>query len=362
MSENKNTPNTNKPCYNGLSLFACSGIAEFFIKDSKKLEIVLANELKSDRVKIYNHFYPKCKMIQGDIVEKYNEIIEEAKKLNINFIIATPPCQSFSNAGRKNINDKRTPLFKYIINAIKEIKPKYVLIENVPSFMNSKYNKKNNEKIGDVFTRELKNYNIKNKVLNTMNYGIPQSRKRNITLISRKGLSEWDYPIEEKKIKTVRDTIGHLPSLKNNQKSDINKWHFCRNHNDNHIKWMSHTPTGKTAFDNKVHFPKKNNRRIRGYNTTYKRIEWDKPAPTITMSSGSISSQNNVHPGNEYLDNGIKKWDNPRALSVYEIILLTGLPDSWDPPLGTKEKLVRDIIGEAIPPQLVKKLVDTLPL
>jgi DNA (cytosine-5)-methyltransferase 1 len=347
--------------YKGLSLFACSGISEYYLKDSKKLQIVLANELIESRAQIYRHFYPESKMITGDITKLYNNILYEAKELGIDFIIATPPCQSFSNAGKKDINDHRTPLFKYVINMIRDLKPKYVIIENVPSFMTSIYSTDTKETIGSVFNSELSNYNIKTRILNTMYYNTPQARRRSITLISRNDVKEWKYPTPCENIITVRDTIGHLPSLKNNEKSDIHKWHFCRNHKDTHILWMSHTPTGKTARENKIHYPKKDGRPIKGYATTYKRMEWDKPAPTITMSSGSISSQNNVHPGNAYIENGITKWDNPRTLSVYEIMLLTGLDDNWNPPTND-EKLMRDIIGESVPPKLTKALIDTLPL
>ena len=73
---------------------------------------------------------------------------------------------------------------------------------------------------------------------------------------------------------------------------------MLKKHNERHKLWMTHTPTGKTSFLNKVYYPKKESgERIKGFATTYKRIEWDKPAPTITMANGSISSQNNVHPG-----------------------------------------------------------------
>ena len=88
MDEDKDGTKTK---YRGLSLFSCSGIVEYLIKDSKKLEIVLANELKPDRAKIYKYFYPECKMIEGDIAEKCNEIIKEAKNKNVDFVIATPP-------------------------------------------------------------------------------------------------------------------------------------------------------------------------------------------------------------------------------------------------------------------------------
>jgi DNA (cytosine-5)-methyltransferase 1 len=350
----------------GLSLFSCGGIAEYYIKNHDKLEIILANELLEDRSEIYKHFYPECEMIQGDIKEKYDEILEKSKNKNIDFIIATPPCQSFSNAGKKNIDDTRTPLFRYVIKLIKEIQPKYVLIENVPTFMTSKYEKNNDETILQLFNKELDEYIISNKILNTKDYEIPQARKRSITLLTKKGLLEWRHPEEIKNVINVRDAIGHLPSLQNEEKSDCHKWHYCKKHNKDHILWMSHTPTGKSAFDNEIYFPSKNGRRIKGYKTTYKRIEWDNPAPTITMSNGSISSQNNVHPGNRYIkfNDELKKdetlYDNPRALSVYEVMLLTGLDDNWDPPTSN-EKLVRDIIGEAIPPKLVKNIVDNLP-
>ena len=350
----------NKKKMKGLSLFACSGIAEYYL-DKTDIDIVLANELLQERCDIYKHFYPDAEIIQGDVNEKLNEIISKSKDLCIDFIMATPPCQSFSNAGRKEIKDKRTPLFLTLINTIKEIKPKYALIENVPSFMKSKYEEKNEETIQEKFNKELGNlYVINTKILNAKDYEVPQARKRSITLLSLKTETEWKHPKKISTIITVRDAIGHLPSLKSGEISEIHKWHKARTHNENHIKWMSYTPTGQSAFKNKVNFPQKDGRKIKGYNTTYKRIEWDSPSPTITMSSGSISSQNNVHPGNKYKKNGETLYDNTRALTVYEIMLLTGLDDNWDPPT-TNEKLIRDIIGEAVPPKFLYNIIKNIP-
>ena len=350
----------NQKIMKGLSLFACSGIAEYYL-DKTAVDIVLANELLQERCDIYKHFYPDVEIIQGDINEELNNIISKSKDLHIDFIIATPPCQSFSNAGRKKIKDKRTPLFLTLINVIKEVKPKYALIENVPAFMTSKYDEKNEETIQEKFNKELGElYIINTKILNAKDYEVPQSRKRSITLLSLKTETEWAHPKKIPNIITVRDVIGHLPSLESGESSEIHKWHKARNHNDNHIKWMSYTPTGKTAFLNEVHFPQKDGRKIKGYNTTYKRIEWDSPSPTITMSSGSISSQNNVHPGTKYIKNGETLYDNARSLTVYEIMLLTGLDDKWDPPT-TNEKLIRDIIGESVPPKFIYNIIKNLP-
>lgn len=85
---------------------------------------MLANELLQERCDIYKHFYQDAEIIQGDVNEKLNEIISKGKDLDIDFIMATPPCQTFSNAGRKEIKDKRTPLFLTLINAIKKNKTK----------------------------------------------------------------------------------------------------------------------------------------------------------------------------------------------------------------------------------------------
>jgi len=343
----------------GLSLFACSGIAEYYL-DKTNVDIVLANELLHERCEIYKHFYPDVEMIQGDINEKLDDIISKSKDLGVEFIMATPPCQSFSNAGRKKIKDKRTPLFLVLIDIIKKLNPKYVLIENVPSFMDSKYEENNEEKIGEKFNKELGElYIINTEILNAKDYEVPQSRRRSITLFSLKTEKEWKHPQKIPSVITVRDTIGHLPSLESGEVSEIHKWHRARKHNDNHIKWMSYTPTGQTAFKNEVNFPQKDGRKIKGFNTTYKRIEWDSPSPTITMSSGSISSQNNVHPGNKYEKDGETLYDNARTLTVYEIMLLTGLDDNWDPPT-TNEKLIRDIIGEAVPPKFIYHIIKNI--
>ncbi|RTZ84821.1 MAG: hypothetical protein DSY95_05690, partial [SAR324 cluster bacterium] len=119
--------------------------------------------------------------------------------------------------------------------------------------------------------------------------------------------------------------------------------------------FLKHTPTGKTALQNKIHYPKKENgERIKGYATTYKRIEWDKPAPTITMANGSVSSQNNVHPGRLKADG---TYSDARVLTLKEIFILTGLPDDWAPPEWASENLIRHVIGEGVPPKLIDAIL-----
>jgi DNA (cytosine-5)-methyltransferase 1 len=342
----------------GLSLFSSAGIGETYI--GNYVEMKVANELLKNRSEIYNFFYPNTQMINGDITNDiiYKKILDISIKENVDFIYATPPCQSFSKAGKQLENDERDILFLYILKISNIIKPKYIIIENVPEFI------KLNIKINNIETNvlnEIQNilgteYIINYKILNTADFETAQNRKRSIILISKKTEHIWNFPNKKHPLITVRDTIGHLPSLKNNEKNNIHPFHFSKKHNEKHILWMSHTPTGKTAFENEIHFPQKDGRKIKGYNTTYKRIEWDKPAPTITMANGSISSQNNVHPGRKNLDG---TYSDARVLSIYELILLTGLQKTWEPP-KVSDNLIRQILGECVPPKLIYNLVKEL--
>ena len=343
----------------GLSLFSSAGIGETYI--GNYINMLVANELLDVRCKLYKHFNPKSKVINGDIKDEkvYNNIIKESISNKINFIYATPPCQSFSKAGKQMINDPRNTLFMYIISIIKIIQPKYIMIENVPEFIKLHCNINNENKlVSDVIKTELgHNYNINYDILNTSDYGVAQDRKRAIILLSHKNVKEWLIPRKFNHKITVFESIGHLPSLESGQSSDIHKWHKAKTHNERHILWMKNTPTGKSAFDNEIHYPQKDDRKIKGFKTCYKRISWDKPSPTITMANGSISSQNNVHPGH-LLPNGT--YSDARVLSIYELMLLTSLPSNWNIPNDISENVIRQVLGECIPPKLVLELVKNI--
>ena len=69
----------------------------------------------------------------------------------------------------------------------------------------------------------------------------------------------------------------------------------------------------------------------------------DKPAPTITMANGSISSQNNVHPGRLQADG---TYSDARVLTLKELYILTGLPETWQAPPRASSHLIRKVIGE----------------
>jgi DNA (cytosine-5)-methyltransferase 1 len=339
---------------NGLSLFANVGIAETYL-DELGFKVKVANELLPARAEFYRHSHPDCNMICGDITnsEIFESVIAQAKKNNVKFILATPPCQGMSMAGKMDEADPRNTLIVKVMEAVKALSPEFVLIENVPQMLKTSILYQGQAvKITDFIAQMCQGqYEIVSEVFDTSNHGTPQYRKRAIIRLFKKQY-QWKNPITQNVI-TVRDTIGHLPSIEAGEDSGI-EYHKAKTHNARHILWMKNTPTGKTAFDNPVFYPKKETgERIRGFKTTYKRIEWDRPSPTITMANGSVSSQNNVHPGRQLPDG---TYSDARVLTLLELFKLTGLPDCWKPPKNASEHLIRDVIGEAVPPNLLKAL------
>jgi DNA (cytosine-5)-methyltransferase 1 len=341
----------------GLSLFSNVGIAETYLKN-QNINISVANELLRERVEFYTYHYPECKIIQGDITTQhtYKKVLDAALADKCDFLLATPPCQGMSVAGAMKENDPRNSLIKYVMKMIHDLNPSFAIIENVPKILKTYMLDKGEKiKVLDFILNSLPQYHVNYKIVNTADYGTPQSRQRAIFLISKK--ERWEFPQHEKMI-TLYESIGHLPSLESGETSSI-KYHNAKKHNARHILAMQHTPSGKSAITNEVFYPKKEDgTRIKGYHSTYRRMSWDKPATTITMSNGSIASHTNVHPGKK-LANGT--YSNARVLSLKELFIVTGLPEDWEPPEWASEHFIRQVIGEGVPPKLIESLVCSMP-
>jgi DNA (cytosine-5)-methyltransferase 1 len=368
---------------NGLSLFANVGIAETYLKQ-EGIDIVVANELLPERARFYQHLYPDCNMICGDITSKetYNQIIAAAKEKNVEFIIATPPCQGMSYAGHKDPNDIRNSLIAYVFDAIRDLSPKYVLIENVVPQLKTPVTYEGRTLLIPDMVEFLfgPNYTInKNHVLSVETLGVPQNRKRALFLLVDKSLGKtWEIPKGDGSVVTLLDAIGDLPSLdppikekgltekifpeyedKKQKGLAVSKWHVARQHVWRNVEVMMHTPTGKSAKDNPVYYPKnKDGKMVGGSCCAYKRMDWDKPAPTVTTYNHTISSFHNVHPGR--LDPKTGLYSDARVLTVFELMRVTSLPDDWNIPDWASENLIRQVIGEGIPPLAIKKVVAEL--
>lgn len=343
-----------------ISLFSGAGIGEFYL-NRLGIDIVIANEIIKKRADVHSLFYPSCKIINADIVEEatQQEIISLGKTLGVEVILATPPCQGLSSAGKNKTeeslyNDPRNILITSALKIVDELLPNYFLIENVPRLQQMIFPYKNRgvKLLELLHLKYLDSYEITEDILNAADYGVPQTRRRIVYRMWKKGLS-WKLPEKEPAV-TLLDAIGDLPSLESGELSNI-KNHFARSHVQNHINCMQHTPTGKSAFLNEVHFPKKpDGSRITGYGNSYKRMRWDAPAPTITMRNEIISSQENVHPGRQVSED---IWSDARVLTLRELLIVSSLPPDLEKPDFLTETAFRQIIGEGIPPLMLEKIM-----
>ena len=345
----------------GMSLFSGGGIGEMSLGKTN-VSIVIANELLPKRCEFYKFYNKNTDIVCGDITKKETKdiLVDKALKAGVDFIMATPPCQGASLIGKnKNLeamkNDFRNYLVFDAVEIIEKVMPTFVMFENVTRFYEMLYLYKDKENVSlleilnDKFGAK---YEIDYHVFNTEDYGVPQSRKRGIIRMWKKG-NIWEMPKTEK-IVTVRQAIGDLPSIEAGQDSGI-KNHYARKHTEEHILCMKHTPTGHSAFENKIYYPKdKNGKKVKGFAATFKRIEWDAPAPTITMRNDCISSQSNVHPGRELSDG---TYSDARVLTPRELFILFSIDPDIDMPANISESQIRYIVGEGIPPRLVMKIV-----
>jgi len=342
---------------NGLSLFASAGIAEMNLNKCG-INFKVANELIPIRAKTHEYWHPNCKMICGDVTKNNvkKDIIKASLKAKVDFVLATPPCQGVSLIGKNKtnddmLNDQRNFLIFHAFEIIDKLEPKIIIIENVDRFLTMKFPYDNGLFNIEYIVRKKysSKYNINVNVYNAKDYGVPQSRKRLVIVMYNN-----EYAFEEpkkQKIITVRKAIGNLPSLESGQTSDL-KNHTARTHIPEHIECMRHTPTGHSALENEVYFPKnKEGKRLKGYSATYKRIDWDKPAPTITMRNDAISSQSNVHPG-RLMANGL--YSDARVLTLRELFILSSINPDLDVPSFVGDSQVRYMIGEAVPPRLLE--------
>ena len=99
-------------------------------------DVVLANEYDKDIATAYKKNHSSTKMINEDITKLDLQSVFEQYKGNIDVIIGGPPCQGFSQKGkRKTIHDERNFLFKYYVKVVDLVKPQYFVMENVPNLV-----------------------------------------------------------------------------------------------------------------------------------------------------------------------------------------------------------------------------------
>ncbi len=412
---------------NAISLFSSSGIGDLGLK-ANNIKTIIGCELLEDRMKLFSNNYPEAKCFNGDIWELQTDIISFYRE-NYNeepfLILATPPCQGMSSNGmgkmlsdyRKGLRPKQDPRNRLIIpaiNIIKELQPKYVILENVANMGNTLIYDENDELINiiDFINRELGNtYVGVPKVIDAANYGVPQHRNRLITVLSKsekakayfkkKGSllpdethSETDTLVTKHWV-TLREAIGDLPELRaekgKNKNVKFNPLHKVPVLDEKKLFWVDNTPEGATAFNNQCVNPEcgfQGNQRHGAKHNSDGINQSNKDTPLYCEKCGALLPRPWVEDkktGEKRLMKGFVSaykrmlWDEPastltqnfqyacsdnklhptqtRVLSLYEGLVLQTIADyPYSFIVDGKvvgDRLIRDTIGESVPPRVM---------
>lgn len=166
--------------------------------------------------------------LTGDDIRKHImslEILKGKKMPQIDLVIGGPSCQGFSRAGRRDKSDPRNMLFGEYVRVISEIRPKYLILENVEGFVDMQFmgyrgitgiEYPDGSVTPYILRNELNEIGyetLEPKILNAADYGVPQRRKRIIFIGYQKGLTPPKYPeptVKPDEQLTLLDAIGDL--------------------------------------------------------------------------------------------------------------------------------------------------------
>lgn len=174
--------------------------------------IVFANDFQKICTETYTYNHPEVpsnKIFTGDIKDIITDLSDFVKD-RVDVVIGGPPCQSFSSANqRRVIDDPRNVLYKYYIEAVKQLCPKYVLMENVKGMLKvadqvvDDYKSIRIIKDGRTFT-----YDVAYQLLNSVNFGVAQNRERLIYLAVRNDIENDTGVTPEVLFKEIKDACG----------------------------------------------------------------------------------------------------------------------------------------------------------
>ena len=205
--------------YNIIDLFAGVGGLSYGFSTLPQFNIIAANEIEKDISIAYTLNHPNVKMLNCDINDLTENVLNsvlEGRKIDV--VVGGPPCQSYSTLGKRK-NDERATLFMQYKRILKILQPKAFVFENVTGILSM--NKGNLFKEIQCEFEEL-GYILKYKVLDAVNYGVPQHRER-VILVGIKGKNNFVYPSPThgeglKPFVTLQDAIGDLPELISGEK------------------------------------------------------------------------------------------------------------------------------------------------
>lgn len=299
----------------------------------------------------------------------------EAAGGHVDVVIGGPSCQGFSTHGKRDPEDPRNYLFQEFVRLVKEIKPAWVVMENVKGLLTYDRGRYRDE-IHASFRRA--GYRVESRVLRAVDYGVPQFRERLIFIATRTD-TPITFPIPTHcpadvapmlglmPYVTVTDAIGDLDPIGPEGESDsylsgpktaFQRYarhkaprkltlHRAKRVSDLAMSIIKRVPQGSgIRAVPPEHLPERF-RRMRTISTgalrqdcttLYHRLSWTKPSYTITCYFTNVSSGPFVHPAAN------------RALTPREAARLQSFPDRY----RFVDKQVTRQIGNAVPPLLAK--------
>lgn len=348
--------------FNILDLFSGAGGLSFGLEMNDAFSTVVATDYFNSSLNTIKKNLPKTETIYGNILDKNikKQIIEKSKKHNVNMVVGGPPCQGFSNKGKKlGLNDPRNFLFLEYLDIVKELQPEIFIIENVKTLTTASNGYFMNEIQNMV--REL-GYIVSYKVLKASDFGVPQSRERTFIIGSKTIAFNFDTMKKHNYVPTVKDAISDLHYLQSGEGVNIAEYitepktEYQKFMRKNSKKLYNHTATAhsKIALEKLKLIPAEKGKEFlpkellgkQKFKTTWGRLEWNKVSPTIDTRFDTPSNGKNSHP------------ELNRAITPREAARIQSFPDSFEF-LGSKTEICRQI-GNAVPPLLAKAIADAL--
>lgn len=290
----------------------------------------------------------KLDLFDHENIAKIEEFLDE-RKIKLDVLVGGPPCQGFSLAGPRNVDDKRNSLYTAMVKLAERVKPKIVVLENVLGMLRL-YDGRGAQRIIDDFT-DL-GYKIKAQVLYAPDFGIPQIRKRVffVGILNSEEYFEYPMPIYSKEeYVTCEEAISDLPALEGILGEEIQEYkvpafseyqklmrknstkiynHIGTIHSEKTIKLISMVPEGK----NYKSLPEEYSSQFK-YNEALTRYHSKKPS--LTINTGHRS---HFH------------YKYNRIPTVRESARLQSFPDDFIF-YGNKSQQYKQV-GNAVPPML----------
>jgi len=194
--------------YSVVSLFAGAGGLDLGF-ENKGFEVVWANDIDKDACATHRN-WSKAEVVQGDIGKIDFKNIPSADVITGGF-----PCQGFSLAGPRKLDDKRNSLYKHFVKLVEEKQPYLFVAENVKGILTLGEGSILEAIIEDFSDKGI-GYKVFPSLVNASDYGVPQDRWRVIMLGIRKDLNkeEYSFPKPSGKKVTLKQAIKNLPEPK----------------------------------------------------------------------------------------------------------------------------------------------------